>query len=222
MKPLAFFLTWLAASQLHAAVLYDGIRTGSAGIRDFYDTDDRAGIYISTGGSGYALSGADVLRAWNAAPFNTWPDGVPQITIYGTLAGSNLGGGVEASNNLDVLGVMAFNSVLELRGTVATTQEIVSLLPAAPIILEANHNYWAVVTMASGNGMSILSSPGTGTLAQNIIGSATLLGEPLSAASGGYSFRLLGTAIPEPSGACMIAAFLLLPGRKRTSSKFRS
>lgn len=186
-----------------AAVVYDGIRTGYSGIRDFHDSDDSAGIYLSLAAAGYEITGAEVMRVWNAAPFTTWPTGDPVIRIFGTTLGSNLGNGVEAPNYLNLLGTLSFSAITEVRGTTAATQEIVSLSTAAPIHLAANRNYWVVVGMADGNGMSILSSPGSGPLAQNITGTSTDAARTLNVASGGLSLRLNATIVPEPS------AFLL-------------
>jgi len=197
MKSVILLLFTLASCP--AAVIYDGIRTGYSGIRDFHDTDDSAGIYVSLAATGYQITGADVLRVWNAAPFATWPTGDPVIRIYGTMAGSNLGNGVESPDYSNLLGTLSFSSITEPRGTTAATQEIVTLSSGGAITLLANRNYWVVVGMAGGNGMSIISSPGTGPLAQNLMGTSTDPARTLSVASGGFSLRLHGTAIPEPS-----------------------
>lgn len=201
----SILLLIFTAATLQAAVIYDGIRTGYSGIRDFHDADDSAGIYLSLGATGYTIESADAMRVWNAAPFATWPTGDPIIQVFGTTLGSNLGNGVQSPNYANLIGTLSFTSITEPRGTTVSTEEIVHLQTAAPITLSANQNYWVIVTMApGGSGMSLTNTPtANGPTVQNIIGSSTN-GNIASASSGNLSIRLNGIAIPEPTTAALV------------------
>lgn len=219
---LLFVLVGSAASAQSASLtVYDGLNRGSAGIRDFYDTTDVAGIRINTGASAYTINSVDLMLAWNAAPFNAWPSGLPGITVYGILPGDSY---YRRPDPAQVVGSLRFDSVIQPRGTLSATNELVQLVPDVALTLAANTEYWFVMSMASGDGMSILGVAQSGNTAigvfnENILGSGfNGVADNFNVSGGGYALRIEATpvsAIPEPStyallaGGCGLIALVL-------------
>jgi hypothetical protein len=226
------FTTALACAQTVATTVYDGLNKGSAGVRDFYDTDDVAGVRLLTNNSSYTLGNISLMLVWNAAPFNAWPTGTPTASVYATS--NPLGSSAQRTpDSATLLGTYSFASVLQPRGTVSATRELVSLTPNAPITLAASTEYWVVFSMASGNGMSILGvtsvgDTATGLFNENVLGSSSFgAATNFNVASGGYSFALEATpvtaAVPEPSTYALLACGVaLLLVRRRVFSRAAS
>lgn len=159
----------------------------------------------------------------------TWPTGTPTASVYATS--NPLGSSAQRTpDSATLLGTYSFASVLQPRGTVSATRELVSLTPNAPITLAASTEYWVVFSMASGDGMSILGvtsvgDTATGLFNENVLGSSSFgAATNFNVASGGYSFALEATpvsaAVPEPSTYALLACgAALLVFRRRVFSR---
>ncbi|MCX6937889.1 MAG: hypothetical protein NTU80_08325 [Verrucomicrobia bacterium] len=191
-------------------VIYQGIGQTYNGLRLFIDGNDLAGIRINTGSNGYLLSSVQlVLSDDQGGPAD--PNGTPQITVYGVSATPFL-----PPNSSDFIGSFGYSSTLQ---PWASLTKVVELQPVSSIILQANTDYWFLVSLVSGSKLVMKSTSNPlGVVNQNIIGNSDNGFGSFNVSSSGYQMNILATPIPEPATASLLLgcfAFLTVLRRRR-------
>jgi hypothetical protein len=196
------FTSVFAISLPSADVIYRGIRPTSNGLRIFNDNNDFAGIRINTGSTGYLVSSAQLVLSDDQGGAAD-PNGMPQINVYGVSAAPFL-----PPNPSDSIGSLAYSSTLQ---PWASSTKIVELQPVSTITLQADTDYWFLVSLVSGSKLVMKStSDPLGVVNQNTIGNTDNGFVSFNVASSGYQMNLLATPIPETSSAALLLGGLAM------------